>query len=349
MNRLLFVIPHFYRYNPSSDLGAEREEAGVRTNAIARTVTRLYETFGPSTMIRPELRASAAERQSVDVVVVTTGEDHLLHEAGRVSLLVHQEHTDVSPLDLPFAAHRVLAREISHYDAFGYLEDDIVIHDPFLFDKQRWFGSVAGRDSLLMPARYEASGGAKVYPDADLPRGSLEELKLPPGPPAMIAQWMGIDLTFVRPSNPHAGCFFVDAAQMEQLARHRMFGVPNKAFVGPLETAATAAVSETFRLYKAASPHTDFVEVEHVGSHYLSAWGMPPDLHVLETALRGAESRARIAEAEVSAAQGAEASVRHELEELKNSRSWRVTRPARRWGQVLARFRHVHGERPTPQ
>jgi hypothetical protein len=321
MNRLLFVIPHYYRYDPSSALGSQREEAEVRANTIARTITRIHETFGPSEMIRPELRTSAAARHRVDVVVVTSGHCHLLDAVGRVGLLVHHERTDVPPLDLPFAAHRVLVRENGRYDAFGYLEDDIVVHDPFVFEKQQWFGSVVGRDSLLMPSRYEASGGAKVYPDADLPAIALEDLTLPPGPQVVNAQWMGMDLGFVRPSNPHAGCFFVDAAQMERLGRHRLFGVPNGAFVGPLETASTAAVSETFRVYKTASPHSDFLEVEHQGSHYLSNWGIPPEPHVLEASRRAAELRAQIAEAEASAARAAEASLRRKLEKFKQSSS----------------------------
>lgn len=333
MNRLLFVIPHFYRFDPSSALGSKREDAEVRGNAIARTVTRLYETFGPSTMVRPERRTSAATRHSVDVVVVTTGDNHLLNELGRVPQLVRHEQTDVPPFELPFAAHRVLAREASQYDAFGYLEDDIAVHDPFLFDKQRWFGSVAGDDSLLMPARYEASGGAKVYPDADLPGTALAELTLPSGPQSVTAGWMGIDLTFVRPSNPHAGCFFVDAGQMARLARHRAFGVPNRAFVGPLETAASAAVTETFRVYKTASPYTDFLEVEHLGSHFLSVWGIPPDVHVLETARRTAEARALVAEAEIDG--------------LKGSRSWRLTAPVRRLGKVVARWRNADSPKRT--
>jgi hypothetical protein len=263
-----------------------------------------------------------------------------MDEVGPVQRLVHHEQTQVPPRDLPFAAHRVLAQEVSRYEAFGYLEDDIVIHDPFLFDKLEWFCSVAGHDSLLMPSRYEASGGVKVYPDADLPARHLEKLVLPPGPPAVTARWMGIDPTFERPSNPHAGCFFVDAAQMERLARHPLFGVPSSTFIGPLETAATAAVTETFRVYKAVSPHTDFLEVEHQGSHYLSAWGIPPDAHVLEAARRAAEARARAAGADPDVAQAA-ASARRENEELKTSISRRTTKPVRRFAEVLARFRRA--------
>ncbi len=355
MKRLLFVIPHFCRHEPSSALGSRREAPEVRANAIARTVTRLYETFGPSAMVRPELQVPAATRHQVDVVIVTTGPNHVLDAIGPVQRLIHHEQTDLLPLDLPFAAHRVLAREARRYDAFGYLEDDIAIHDPFLFDKQEWFCSFAGHDSLLMPARYEASGGDKVYPDADLPSAALEYLALPPGPQVVSARWMGVDLTFARPSNPHAGCFYVDAAQMERLARHPLFGVPNAAFVGPLETAATAAVTETFRVYKAVSPHTDFLEVEHHGSHFLSNWSMPPEPHVLETARRTAEARAQTAEADASAARAAAAaaqddaaaaqavaaSARRENDELKASASWRITAPARRLGGVLARFRRT--------
>lgn len=339
MKRLLFVVPHFYRHDPLSAQGAGRKVPEVRANAIARTITRLYETFGPSAMVHPESRAPAATRHQVDVVIVTTGPNHLMDEVGPAQSLVHHEQTDVPPLDLPFAAHRVLAQEVHRYDAFGYLEDDIVIHDPYLFDKQEWFCSVAGHESLLMPSRYEASGGSKVYPDADIPADCLDKLAPPPGPHRVTARWMSVDATFERPSNPHAGCFFVDAAQMDRLTRHPLFGVPNDAFIGPLETAATAAVTDTFRVYKAVSPHTDFLEVEHQGSHYLSTWGIPPDSHVLEAARRTAEARAQTAEAHASATEAAAASARREIDELKTSTSWRITQPVRRFADVLARFR----------
>jgi hypothetical protein len=343
MNRLLFVIPHYCRHDPSSALGAEREPLDVRAAAIARTVTRLYETFGPSAMVHPEVNAPAARRNVVDVVVVTTGHNHALSAVGPVASLVHHEETNVAPLDLPFAAHRVLAREVRQYDGFGYLEDDIVVHDPFVFDKQRWIGSVIDGDSLLMPSRYEASGVAKVYPDADNPAVALglEELTLPPGPQTVTTQWMGIELTFVRPSNPNAACFFVDAGQIERLARHRLFGVPNAAWVGPIETAAIVAVTETFRVYKTASPNTDFLEVEHQGSHYLSTWGIPPEAHILEAARRAAEIRAQTAEAEAAVARGATEAAKLEVDELRASTSWRITEPGRRLRRVVAPLRRA--------
>ena len=248
MNRLLFVVPHYYRHRPESDLGSESESLRVRSATIGRTLESLHETFGHALSVRPEHRSVVTARNFIEVVVVTTGDDHLMAEIGDAAQLATHVKVDVAPMELGFAAHRILADAKERYDRYGYLEDDILIRDPLLFTKQLWFNATYGADALLQPNRYEASGGLKVYPDGPLPPEGTAGLSQPAGPVRLEADWYGLDMVFERPSNPHSGCFFVDQEQMGRLAAHPLFGVPHVSFVRTLETAASGPVAETFRV-----------------------------------------------------------------------------------------------------
>lgn len=300
--------------------------------ALARTVMTLHETFNPVVSVRPEHRSVITDRSMVEVVVVTTGDDHLMGQIGDVAQLATHLEVDVAPAELGFAAHRVLAAALGAYQGYGYLEDDIAVHDPLLFEKQRWFSATYGSDALLMPNRFEASGGLKVHPDGPLPPESTVGLSQPAGPARLTGSWFGLDLVFEHPSNPHSGCFFVDGNQMARLAAHPRFGVPHASFVRTLETAASGPVAETFRVYKSAPPTADFLEVEHQGSYYLGLWGTPDPRHIAEAARNAAEARAALADTRAASADA-------ELAAIRASRSWRLTAPVRRITGLVPRRR----------
>lgn len=299
---------------------------------LARTIVSLHETFNPVLSVRPEHRSVVAERSVVDVVVVTTGGHHLMDQIGDVTLLATHVEVDVEPPVLGFAVNRILATAAGDYDGYGFIEDDIAVHDPLFFEKQRWFTRTFGSDALLMPNRFEASGGLKIHPDGPLPPESTASLMQPDGPECLKGNWFGLDLAFEHPSNPHSGCFFVDREQMARLAAHPRFGVPHASFIRTIETAPSGPLAETFRIFKPAPPTGDFLEVEHQGSHYLGLWGAPEPLHVSEAARNAAEARARLAEAKAAAAEV-------EVAALKASRSWRITAPIRRITGAVPRRR----------
>jgi hypothetical protein len=330
MNRLLFVIPHFHRNTIGSDLGSETESAALRSKVLARTITGLHEAFGPTLNVFPGYRRVLSEGHAIDIAVVTTGNFHLMAQIADVADLVKHVQTDVAPEDLGFAAHRILVDGVGRYDGYGYLEDDLLVHDPLLFVKQRWFATTFGSECLLAPNRYEASGGAKIYPDGPLDPDVTAGLAQPEGPELLKGCWFGLDIAFERPSNPHSGSFFVDSGQFERLAAHPRFGVPNNVFVRNLESAATAALAETFRIYKAAPPAGDFLEIEHQGSRYLGMWGIPEDAHVSEAARLAAEARAEHAEGRAARAES-------ELAAIQRTLAWRSTAPLRRVRRLLRR------------
>jgi hypothetical protein len=319
------VVPHYYIRRIDADLGSQRESAQMRSEKLARTLAGLHETFGGALSVDAGHRPVATVRNVVDVVVVTTGGDHLMAELGDAARLATHLEVDVAPPELGFAAHRVLADAAGGYDGFGYIEDDILLHDPLVFSKQRWFTTTFGSDSLLQPNRFEASCGLKFYPDGPLSPEGTDGLSQPAGPTRLAGSWYGFDLAFERPSNPHAGCFFVDTEQMARLVVHPGFGVPHVSFVRSFETAASGPLAETFRVYKAAPPTGDFLEVEHQGAHYLGLWGIPDPRHVAEAVRQAAEARVELVEAELAA--------------VRTSRSWRMTAPLRRIANRVRRPR----------
>jgi hypothetical protein len=353
LSRHLFTIPHYYTYAPDSDLGSECEPREARSRVVARSIAALHETFGRSLSVFPGHRSPDVPGNVVDIIVVTTRNDHLLSDIGESAKLVQHVVVDDEPMNLGFAAHRILADHRGQYDRYGYLEDDLVMHDPLLFAKQDWFTATFGPESLLAPTRYEASGGLKVHPDGPLPGVALAGLRQPPGPDRIEGNWFGLPLAFERPSNPHSGCFFVDDAGLERLCAHPLFGVPHASIERTLETAASGPVCETFCVYKATPSCSDFLEVEHQGSRYLGEWGTPDPRHVLEAVRVAAEVRADEAEVRADAAQSrsdqaevraeeAEAragSAESELFDIRASRSWRLTAPLRRLGDFARRRR----------
>jgi hypothetical protein len=275
----------------------------------------------------------------VEVIVVTTATDHLIADIGDSARLVQHVVADVEPRNLGFTAHRIMSDGVGQYDHYGYLEDDLILHDPLLFAKQDWFASNFGSVALLAPTRYEASGGLKVHPDGPLPDSATADLEQPVGHDQLEGDWFGLHLSFHRPSNPHSACFFVDNAGLERLSTHPRFGVPNTSFVGPLETAATGPIAETFCVYKSSSPCSNFLEVEHQGSRYLEEWGTPHPIHIVEATRVAAEVRADEAEARADESEVRARNAKHELDEIIESKSWRITAPLRRIGGLVRRFR----------
>ena len=61
------------------------------------------------------------------------------------------------PKYLGFEAQKVLA--VGHlsdeYDLFGYMEDDLIIHDPLFFHKIISINSLMGFEYVLLPHRFE--------------------------------------------------------------------------------------------------------------------------------------------------------------------------------------------------
>jgi hypothetical protein len=253
---------------------------------------------------------------SIDVVLVTSGDDHLVSEIDDLAPLFRHERSAVPAPELPVACQRVLADGVGSYDYYCYVEDDMVVADPLLFVKLRWFCDEFGDDALLMPSRFERNGGLKVYPDGPLSVDETERFQDLSDRPELRASALGVDVVFRRPSNPNAGVYFLSAIQLERWASQPYFAVPSDDFVASIESGANLGIMRTFRVYKPAEPTADFLEVEHGTHRYLDQWAIPGPLHTVSAAY-------------LNAAAGRTAA-RSAYRSLLRSPTFRLTAPLRR-------------------
>jgi hypothetical protein len=279
--RILVAIPHFYgKSAPSPDGRAHGSiAAGERSRSIALSacIASLHQLYGPSQHIieqatRRALPANGRVAGHVDIVICTTGPDHLL---GSLTLppesFTHQP-ASCPPRLLGFECHAALRDRLGNYDFYAYLEDDLISRDPWLFIKLGWFAQQLGDGVLLQPNRYEVGPLGlvhKAYIDGDLradvtaPFQNVDEF------PVATGRLLGTTVTFQRAKNPHAGCFFLNARQMETWVRQPGFLDRDTSFIGPLESAATLGVMRTFRVYKPVADSASFLEIEHFGRGFL--------------------------------------------------------------------------------
>jgi hypothetical protein len=279
--RLLVAIPHYFdhaRTNESNPQYASQVAAPeTRIAALTACLTALHQNFSdrPVFINQAERRAHAAELpvpRQLDVVICTTGHSHLLDRLPVEPRYFTHRPTRAEPLLLGFTCHDVLRERLGRYDYYCYLEDDLVIHDPWVFHKLSWFNRSAGDDKLLQANRYEAGLNhliPKVYVDGDLAERVTAPFQDVRDTEPVAADLLGVRVHFHRTLNPHSGCFFLNARQMEHWAAQRHFLDRDSRLIGPLETAATLGVLRTFKIYRPAPINADFLEVQHFGTDYL--------------------------------------------------------------------------------
>jgi hypothetical protein len=286
--RLLFTIPHYAQALgvPTADgrvYGSRALDLEPRVRALTACLTALHQLFQSQPCFIDHACSVARQHQralpqSIDIVLCTTRGCHLLDRlpVGAGSYLHHP--TNAEPLHLGFACHAVLRDRLDQYDYYCYLEDDLVLHDPWFFVKQAWFARHAGDDKLLQPNRFEAGLNqlvAKVYVDGELKESDTTLFQNVHDSAELAGEVLSVPVVFRRTTNPHSGCFFLNARQMAHWARQPYFTDHHSRFIGPLESAATLGIMRTFKVYRPAPANADFLEVEHFGTGYLSQLTRP--------------------------------------------------------------------------
>lgn len=276
MTRALIAIPHYFARG--SEDAKQLEVARRRLNGLAGCLRSLRLCFSARQRLlvdmgRGLVAANDPHAVDLDVVICTTGGRHLLDGVPESAGPFRHHPTEARPRLLGFECHAVLRDALGGYDYYAYMEDDLVVGDPLLFSKARWFTDRFGDENLLQPERYEVADRPdflKLYIDGDLPLWGTAPFRDVREWPELRAQVMGETVTFRPALNPHAGCFFLNAEQMRHWASRPWFLDRDTRFVGPLESAATLGIFKTFRIYKPAPSHAGFFELQHRGQKYLS-------------------------------------------------------------------------------
>lgn len=276
--RILFTLPHYFK--PTSGFyGSARANPDARVAALSRTLEAIHTNFGfHQGLLNAQTRKLDETNKRfgdvADVVICTTRGEHLI--ADLPGNLFSEHKTDADPMFLGYECHDVLARNLGKYDYFCYLEDDIEIADPWFFRKLAWFNSKASDKALLQANRYERTTGEpvhKLYIDCNLRTpeisGRFQDVSVRP---KIAASLMGQSLMFQRVNNPHAGCFFLNARQMEAWKKQPYFLDRSSDFGGPLESAATLGIMKTFNVYKPSRENADFLEVAHLHHRYIGRY-----------------------------------------------------------------------------
>lgn len=299
--KALVTIPHYFNAGGDGKYVSTSANPQPRLEACRACLNALHRLFG-----RPQYQMDI-QRWSVvpvnpgailelDIVLCTTKGHHLVNQLGLPSDAYRHVPMDVEPMMLEFECQRVLRDALGRYDYYCFLEDDLVIHDPWFFRKLQWFNQTFGNESLLQPNRFEngelAQAVSKLYIDGNLPASSTAPHQNVREHSELAASFLSSQILFIRPINPHAACYFLTEAQMTHWANQAHFLDRDVAWCGPLESAATLGIMKTFRLYKPAPACLDFFELEHRSSYNLSLVGKDLQLLSSRTGFLGALSRA---------------------------------------------------------
>ncbi len=278
--RILVTIAHFFKPDGGQH-ASQRKDPRPRLQALSLNIAAFHQLFSKSQGIidisqRLTLPANQPQTYDLDIVICTTQGHHLL---GQLSLPYHfyQHHpTQVEPMLLGFECQAILRDCLGQYDYYCFLEDDLILHDPWFFAKLSWFTQQADPLCLLQPNRYEVSIHAltcKTYIDGNLLPKVTAPFQQVSEKPQRQGSFLGLPVTFRRTLNPHSGCYFLNANQMEYWAKQPYFLDRDTSFVSPLESAATLGIMKTFHVYKPADEQANFLEIQHFGEGFSSLIG----------------------------------------------------------------------------
>jgi hypothetical protein len=280
--RILVTIPHFY--DPQGDANARhgslKNNSQSRVLALHKCLESLHQLFGKaqygfSYAQGMVLEANSAQQNQIDIVICTTRGRHILDKLPTLPQFYQHNETNADPPLLGFECQSVLAERIGQYDYYCFLEDDLILQDPWFFTKLSWFTQTTDNSSLLQPNRYELSNGSpvrKIYIDGDLKSHLIPAAYGDRAYTKFAAQVMGISICFQPALNPHSGCYFLNSAQMTAWMRQPYFLDRDISFIGPLESAASLGIMKAFQIYKPALEDANFLEIQHFGdvmSQYL--------------------------------------------------------------------------------
>lgn len=279
--KILITIPHYY--NPTNDNhGSYRKDPTPRIEALSKCLLNLHSFFGRSQFVLNIINSSASTANQkvsnqVDIVICTANQKHILEHLNLPKNFYKQHNSELeNPKMLGFECPKVLKENLGKYDYYCFMEDDLIINDSLFFEKLKWFNSLTDSINLLQPNRYEISSRQKVlksYIDGDINPRATEKFQSVKEFTHLHTNFLGQNLVFQRPLNPHSGCFFLTQKQMEYWVEQPHFLDMDCGFISPLESSASLGIMKTFRVYKPAMQNASFLELQHYGDGFLSLIG----------------------------------------------------------------------------
>jgi len=213
------------------------------------------------------------EQASIATVICTSGKYHLVDKLKGKNVEFSHIETDDKPTNLGFACHQILKDNVNNFDYFCYIEDDMIIHDPYFFWKLEWFNKNVGNDYILQPLQYEISKKAivkKLYIGATIPEHWTKKHRKFDGLNNISLHYLNREIIFCPAKNPHSGAFFLNNEQFQKWISMPYFLDGDSSFIGPMESAATLGIMKCFIPYKPCSEFANFFEIQHGDSRYIN-------------------------------------------------------------------------------
>lgn len=282
--RILFTIPHFYHAHGSGRHASLRPDPRPRIVALRRCVAALNTLFRPAQFLmdiaqRSVHLANVRQAYECDICIVTTGPYHIVEQLQLPEASYEHVSTSADAPLLGYECQALLRDRLGRYDYYCYLEDDLVLHDPWFFLKLNRFTAEVGDDCLLQPHRYEIAVQGpvqKAYIDGNLAPRVTTPFQDVADRPSITGNVFGYAVRFLRARNPHAGCYFLNQRQMSHWTQQTYFCDRATSFIGPLESAATLGIMRTFRVYKTEPDYANLLEIEHAGQEFLRLIHLDP-------------------------------------------------------------------------
>ena len=171
--RILVTIPHYFDPTPPSEgeidarHGSRERDPRPRIEALASCVSALRQQFGKEQVTIDIVRKAARPANArlavdrLDILVHTTRGRHLLADIPLADDAFRHQPSEVEPSLLGFECHASLRERLGDYDFYCYLEDDLIVRDPWFFRKLAWFNGQVGDLALLQANRFEVA--ARVW------------------------------------------------------------------------------------------------------------------------------------------------------------------------------------------
>jgi hypothetical protein len=171
------------------------------------------------------------------------------------------------PQNLIFEAREYLFSQ-NNYDLYLYCEDDIGFITKDYFDKIYWFSQQTDNKAVLMPHRFENPHSPeleKIYIDGPIDQTLLKKF-MTPEMNALSLEYMGKNIIFNKPMNPHSATFCLTDHQKNYINRK---GIQRRGdFVSNFESVCTLTPMEFFDIYKTDFKYRTFLEVQQHYTNY---------------------------------------------------------------------------------